>query len=484
METAKQETTDNSRKLGFGLLVALGVGSMIGTGIFDSPRNLISTTNPQAAIIAWIIGGLGVMFLALTFQMLNNARPDLKGGIFTYAKEGFGELTGFNSAWGYWLSAWLGNVAFIAALLKAFNTLTGQVDAKTGDSTNPLLTFILASVFLWILHFVQTAGVKKASVANAVATVAKVVPLILVVIVGVAVFNSTIFNVPDWTSKLASTGDAATTFDQVSGAMSTILWCFIGVEAATVLSTRAKSQKIVGGATIVSTLITLALYMLVSLISMGVVDAKTLADSNIPLADVFAKTVVGGAGGVIVEVGIIVSMIGGLISWIMLAAEILSVAAKGATMPAWFQHENQNGCPTHALLVTDILTQLFLFSILLPSLKAAYDTMFSLSTSCIVIPYLFSAMYAIKVCAQDKRSAKDMIISILACVYSVYVLYAIGIEYLGLTLILYAIGIFVFVWSKKERKQQIAKSETVGMTVIAMLAVLMIVLLATGVISL
>ena len=446
METAKQETTDNSRKLGFGLLVALGVGSMIGTGIFDSPRNLISTTNPQAAIIAWIIGGLGVMFLALTFQMLNNARPDLKGGIFTYAKEGFGELT--------------------------------------GDSTNPLLTFLLASVFLWILHFVQTAGVKKASVANAVATVAKVVPLILVVIVGIAVFNSTIFNVPDWTSKLASTGDAATTFDQVSGAMSTILWCFIGVEAATVLSTRAKSQKIVGGATIVSTLITLALYMLVSLISMGVVDAKTLADSNIPLADVFAKTVVGGAGGVIVEVGIIVSMIGGLISWIMLAAEILSVAAKGATMPAWFQHENQNGCPTHALLVTDILTQLFLFSILLPSLKAAYDTMFSLSTSCIVIPYLFSAMYAIKVCAQDKRSAKDMIISILACVYSVYVLYAIGIEYLGLTLILYAIGIFVFVWSKKERKQQIAKSETVGMTVIAVLAVLMIVLLATGVISL
>lgn len=484
MEKENRPAANDSKKLGFGLLVALGVGSMIGGGIFNSPRNLISGTNPQAAVIAWIIGGIGVMFLALNFQLLANARPQLKGGIFTYAKEGFGDLTGFNSAWGYWLSAWLGNVAFIVMIFQAFNTLTGNINPKTGDSRNPLLTFIMASALLWILHFIQTIGTKNASIINAVATIAKVIPLILVIVVGVTVFSSSTFNVPDWISKLAATGTGTTTFSQISSAMNTILWCFIGVEAATVLSTRSKSQKIVGAATVVSTLITLALYMMVSLVSMGVVNAKTLANSNVPLADVFAKTVLGSAGGVIVEVGIIVSLVGGLISWIMLAAEILSVAAKGDTMPSWFKKENKNGVPTNALMLTDILTQVFLLSILLPSLKAAYDDMFTISTCCIIIPYLFSAMYAVKVCVQDKLAVKDKIVAVLACVYAIYVLYANGIKLIGETLILYAIGIFIFIWSKREHKEMIKQSEKVTMFIVGGLGVLMVILLATGVVAL
>ncbi|MCZ2992473.1 amino acid permease, partial [Acinetobacter baumannii] len=50
--------------------------------------------------------------LGLSFQNLTVKRPDLDGGIFSYAKAGFGNFMGFNSAWGYWLSAWLGNVAY------------------------------------------------------------------------------------------------------------------------------------------------------------------------------------------------------------------------------------------------------------------------------------------------------------------------------------------------------------------------------------
>ena len=464
-------------------MVALGVGSMIGGGIFNSPRNLISGTNPQAAVIAWILGGLGVMFLALNFQLLANARPGLTGGIFTYAKEGFGDLTGFNSAWGYWLSAWLGNVAFIVMIFQAFNTLTGNIDPQTGANTNPWLTFILASALLWILHFVQTIGTKNASVINAIATVAKVIPLIMVVVLGITVFSSSTFNVANWTSKLAASGDSTTTFGQISSAMNTILWCFIGVEAATVLSARSKSQKIVGAATIASTLLTLALYMLVSLISMGVVDAKTLSNSNVPLADVFAKTVIGSAGGVIVEIGIIISLVGGLISWIMLAAEIMSVAAQGDTMPAWFKKENKNGVPTNALLLTDILTQVFLLSFLMPSLKAAYDSAYAISTCCIIVPYLFSAMYSVKVCAEDKLPAKDKAIAVLGCIYALFVLYANGPKLIGETLILYAVGLVIFIWSKKEHKQKISKSEVVSMCIIGALGVMMVALLGTGVIS-
>ena len=195
---------EKDKKLGLSLLVALGVGSMIGGGIFNSPTDLIGKANPQAVIIAWVVGGLGVAFLALVFQMLANKRPELTGGIFTYAKEGFGEFIGFNSAWGYWLSAWLGNVAFFILIFKTFNSLVGDM--------KPIVSFLLASALLWGIHYVQMNGVKSAGIINAVATVAKIIPLLMVVIFGLLIFKSGTFNVPNWKTILASTGDSTTLF--------------------------------------------------------------------------------------------------------------------------------------------------------------------------------------------------------------------------------------------------------------------------------
>lgn len=467
---------DKEKKLGFALLVALGIGSMIGGGIFNSPTDLIGKANPQAVIIAWAVGGIGVIFLALVFQLLAYKKPELTGGIFTYAKEGFGDFTGFNSAWGYWLSSWLGNVAFIILIFKTFNSLVGTM--------NPIVSFILASVLLWILHYIQTLGTRDAGILNGIITIAKVIPLLLVIIFGIMIFKTGTFNVANWTSKLVVDGSATSVGTQVKGAMGTILWCFIGVEAATVLSARAKSQKDVGKSTVVSLLITLLLYILISVTAMGTVPAKTLAAAQTPLADVLSGTLLSGAGAVIVKVGLIVSLIGGLISWIMLAAEIPYIAAKGGTMPKWFAKENKNGVPTNSLLITDILTQVFLLSILWPVLQTAYSNVFIISTTCILIPYLFSAMYAFKISVKDKSSAKDYIISIIACIYAIYVIWAVGIKYVGEALIMYAIGIFVFLRAKKEKNESLTKVEKVVMLIIGVLAIAMIVLLATGTISL
>ena len=92
------------RKLGLGLLIALGIGSMIASGIFNSPTDLVTSSNPQAVIISWGIGVFGVIMLGLVFNMLSNKRPELKGGIYSYARDGYGDFIGFNSAWGYFTS--------------------------------------------------------------------------------------------------------------------------------------------------------------------------------------------------------------------------------------------------------------------------------------------------------------------------------------------------------------------------------------------
>lgn len=467
---------DGDKKLGLSLLVALGVGSMIGGGIFNSPTDLISNTNPQAVLLSWIIGGIGVIFLALVFQLLANKRPKLIGGIFTYAKEGFGDFTGFNSAWGYWLSAWLGNVAFFILMFKTLNSLIGEM--------RPIVSFLIASLILWTVHWIQLRGTKSAGIINAIATVAKVIPLLLVIILGFTVFDLKIFNVENWKSILVATGEQTNLFKQVNSAMGIILWCFIGVEAATVLSEKAKSAKIVGLATILSLVITLALYMLVSVVSMGVVPGGILLNSQTPLADVLARTAIGRSGPVIVKLGLIISLLGCLISWVMLAAEIPYVAAKGGTMPKWFMKQNKNGAPSNSLLLTDILIQIFLLSLLLPALQSAYNDVFLIATTCILIPYLFSSLYAIKVSKEDKLGYKDMIISIIASIYSVYVIFAVGLQYLGAALIMYALGIGIYIKAKKEKNKEITSKEKGAMGIIILLAIFMIVMIGTGKIKL
>ena len=93
-------------------LTAMVVGSMIGAGIFSLPRTFAGATGPLGAIIAWTIAGTGMLMLAFVFQRLAIRKPDLDAGIFAYAKAGFGDYVGFNSAFGFWASACAGNTSY------------------------------------------------------------------------------------------------------------------------------------------------------------------------------------------------------------------------------------------------------------------------------------------------------------------------------------------------------------------------------------
>ena len=90
------------KKLGLSALTALVLSSMLGAGVFSLPQNMAAVASPAALLIGWGITGAGILLLAFAMLILTRIRPELDGGIFTYAREGFGELIGFCSAWGYW----------------------------------------------------------------------------------------------------------------------------------------------------------------------------------------------------------------------------------------------------------------------------------------------------------------------------------------------------------------------------------------------
>ncbi|MDI9625093.1 MAG: amino acid permease [Bacteroidota bacterium] len=438
------------QKLGLWLLVFIALGSMIGSGIFNSPKDLISSANPQGAMIAWLIGGFGALMLALVFVYLAARKPELKSGIYAYARDGFGDFMGFNSAWGYWSLGWLGNIGFIALFFKTFNDLLGD------KAISPLQAFIIGSLIIWIFFFILKAGIREGAILNFIVTTAKLIPVILIIVLGVLLVKSDLFIVENWQTRLASTGEPTSPTIQIKSAMAIILWCFVGMEAASVLSGRAKSQKIVRLTIIISLLIVLGVYMLITFIAMSSIPADKLAASETPLALVLEQTAVGAAGGVIVKLGIMVSVLGASFSWIMLSVETLYVAAVDNVLPRIFKKVNKNGTPVTVLLITQGFTQIFLISILSPKLNETYLAAITIATTLALIPYLLSSLYAVKIAMINRKreSLHHLIIALLGTIYSLYVIFAVGIKYLILSLLFYAIGSLLFIKAKREQKKQ------------------------------
>src|SRR6478672_7038115 len=101
------------RGLGLASLTAIVVGSMIGSGIFALPSQMAGSSAPGPLLIGCLITGVGMLMLAFVFQGLAERKPDVDGGVYGYARAGFWEYVCFTSAWGYWVSAWVGNVAYL-----------------------------------------------------------------------------------------------------------------------------------------------------------------------------------------------------------------------------------------------------------------------------------------------------------------------------------------------------------------------------------
>lgn len=248
------------KKLGLSALTALVLSSMLGAGVFSLPQNMAAVASPAALLIGWGITGAGILLLAFAMLILTRIRPELDGGIFTYAREGFGELIGFCSAWGYWLCAVIANVSYLVIVFSALSFFTDTPELRLFGDGNTWQSIVGASALLWIVHFLILRGVQTAASINLVATLAKLLPLGLFVVLAMMMFKLDTF-------KLDFTGLAlgVPVWEQVKNTMLITLWVFIGVEGAVVVSARARNKRDVGKATLLAVLSALGVYLLVTL---------------------------------------------------------------------------------------------------------------------------------------------------------------------------------------------------------------------------
>ncbi|MDR9876328.1 arginine-ornithine antiporter [Pseudomonas allii] len=439
--------SESSGKLRLGALVALVVGSMIGGGIFSLPQNMAASADVGAVLIGWVITAIGMLTLAFVFQTLANRKPDLDGGVYAYAKAGFGDYMGFSSAWGYWISAWLGNVGYFVLL---FSTL-GYFFPIFGEGNTPAAV-IGASVLLWAVHFLVLRGIKEAAFINLVTTVAKVVPLVLFVLIALFAFKLDIFTADIWGVK---NPDLGSVMNQVRNMMLVTVWVFIGIEGASIFSSRAEKRSDVGKATVIGFITVLLFLMLVNVLSLGIMTQPELAKLQNPSMAAVLEHVVGHWGAVLISVGLIISLLGALLSWVLLCAEIMFAAAKDHTMPEFLRKENANHVPANALWLTNAMVQIFLVITLFSA--STYLSLIYLATSMILVPYLWSAAYALLLAVRGEtyenaiaERKKDLFIGGIALVYAVWLLYAGGVKYLLLSALLYAPGVILFAKAKHE----------------------------------
>ncbi|WP_307892894.1 arginine-ornithine antiporter [Bacillus swezeyi] len=463
------------KKLGLFALIALVIGSMIGGGAFNLASDIASGAGAGAILIGWVITGVGMIALAFSFQNLTTKRPDLDGGIFTYAREGFGHFMGFNSGWGYWFAALLGNVAYGTLLFSA----VGYFIPAFGNGQN-IASIIGASVILWSVHFLILRGIQSAAMINLITTISKLVPIFAFIVAVIFVFHLDLFTADFWGKGLSLGSIGA----QVKSTMLVTVWVFTGIEGAVLFSSRAKKSSDVGKATVIGLISVLVIYVMITMLSLGVMNQQDLAGLPNPSMASIMEHIVGKWGAVLINLGLIISVIGAWLAWTLFAGELPLIAAREGVFPKWFGKENKNGAPSNALTLTNAIIQLFLLTFLISD--TAYQFAFSLASSAILIPYLFSGFYQLKYSwlHKEPNRIKNITIGVIASIYGIWLVYAAGLDYLLLTMILYAPGILVFRSVRKEKEgPAFNKAELVIAVIILILAIIAIVKLMTGSIS-
>ena len=444
--------------LNFTKLTAMIIGSTIGGGIFTTAGDMASSgAHTGSVLIGWLICGIGMFGLMMCFFGLNKARPDLTNGVYSYAREGFGEFVGFNSAWGYWVSALLCNVSYTTLLFGAL----GYFFPIFGSGNN-LVSIVCASVLIWLINWLVLRGVQEAAFLNIITTISKMIPILVFVIavIFVRAFDPDVFFDNFWGTDTTSANQTLglPLADQIKATTAATVWSFIGVEGAVVLSARAKSSKDVGRASLTGFLGILAIYVMVAVLSMGVLTTEELANLKNPQMAGILEACVGPWGAWLVNIGVILSLAGALLGWTILAADCPYSAAQQGVFTKAFARSNENGSPSFSLFLTNGIVQFFL--IVSYFSDSAYQVFYYMSAVMIMVPYLLSALYYLKVTVQASRSGTPQnitawIFAIIGTVYGFWMLYSSGLSQLLISTVLYVPGILVFALGKREREEPV-----------------------------
>jgi APA family basic amino acid/polyamine antiporter len=433
------------RTMGLWMATALVIGNMIGSGIFLLPASLAGAAGP-VSIIGWLFTGVGAILLALVFARLGQTFPRT-GGPYVYSRRAFGDFAGFWTAWGYWIAAWAGNAAITVAFIGYLAVFWPAL------GTHNLLAAFVGIGTIWLLTLVNILGVREGGWVQVVTTVLKIVPLVAIAFVGLFWVNT------DNLTPFAPHG----TWSAISAAAPLTLWAFIGLESATVTAGEVKDpERNIPRATIMGTVAVLVVYVLGTLVVMGALPTKELADSSSPFAAA-AGAMWGGSWTKIVAAVAMAATFGCLNGWTLLQARVPLAAAEDGLFPAAFAKvSGKRKTPVFGLVVSSFFVSVLMLMNYTKGLVDAFTFIILLATLTTLVPYAFSAAAQVHLYLTErhlfdvKNFVRDVTIATLAFGYSIWAITGSGKDIIakGFVLLLAGIPVYILVRWWETRKTE------------------------------
>jgi APA family basic amino acid/polyamine antiporter len=424
------------KKIGIWTSTSLVMGNMIASAMFMLPATL--STYGSISLIGWVVSGLGAICLALVFSWLSQLMPVANGGPYAYTREGLGDFAAFLVAWGYWLSIWSTNAAIAVAFLSYLTVFFPAL------GINSMFAVGVGLSAIWFLTWINTRGIRDAGAVQVITTILKIAPLLLVTIGGLFYIHTE--NYFPFNSSGTSDINAITTTATLT------LFAFLGLECATIPSGQVENpEKTVPRATLYGTLAVTLLYILGTVVIMGVLSPTTLQTSKAPFADA-AASMWGEWARYLVAGGAVMSTFGALNGWILMQGQIPAAAAVDKLFPSVLKSENKFGSPYISIIAGSVFVSFLLLMNFSRSLADTYQFIILLSTMTVLVPYLFSAVSFAILAVRTKQlkwnSATKLTIALLAFGYSMWAVGGSGQETVYWGFLLLMAGVPLYGWSK------------------------------------
>ncbi|MFD8148902.1 amino acid permease [Streptomyces sp. NPDC059708] len=376
----------HARRFGLPVAVCLVMGNVIGGGIFLLPASVAPFGT--ISLVSFAVLTLGAVALALVFAGLARRHPRT-GGPYVYVRAAFGDFAGFLAAYSYWMTAWVSNAALAVASVGYLAVLFPVVGEHKW-------TMCLAALLVqWLPALSNLAGTRYVGAVQVVATVLKLVPLLLVAFGGLFFFDP------------ANLGPFRATDQSPVGAVSAsaaiLLFSYIGVESAAVSAGEVRDPaRNVGRATVLGTVGAAVVYLLGTLSVFGLVAHDKLVASQAPFTDAVNTMFGGGWGGTLVAAAAVISVVGALNGWTLLGAQTPYAAAKDGLFPKAFE-KKRRGVPVVGVIVTVVMASALTVYNYTAGSAAVFESLVLITTFTATVPYLLSTAAQLYFLASGRR---------------------------------------------------------------------------------
>ncbi|MGY8915040.1 MAG: amino acid permease [Flavobacteriales bacterium] len=430
------------KKLGLWTSTSLVIGNMIGAGVFLMPSALAAYGG--ISTIGWLFSAFGALLLATVFSKLSKLVTEKSGGPYAFSKSAFGDFVGFLVAWGYWMSAWISNAAIAIAFVSALSVFFPILD----DS--PVAAVLVGLSAIWGLTALNSRGVRTSGKMQLITTILKLSPLFIVILGGFFFFNVENFYPFNISGK--------SNFSAIAITATMTLYAFLGFESATVPSENVNEpEKTIPRATMIGTIITTIVYLLGTVVVMGMIPANILSESPAPFADAM-EIMSGKWGRDLVGAGVVIAAFGALNGWILVMGQVAMATAKDNLFPRIFKKENKHGAPVLGMVIGSFLTSIIMLLNFTDGLVEQFKFIVLLATLCCLVPYLFSTAAYVLLVLQKKLALRKTISVVtlggLAFLFSLWAIFGAGepAVFWGFILLMGGIPFYVLMKTRKKDK--------------------------------